>query len=97
MVNNNSTIEDLIKGGVIGALLGALLSKDKEEGAMIGAMLGAAVNATLKANKAAKETGLPVLVEENGKLYAVDATGKKVFLKEIEMPNKVLPQEFILD
>jgi uncharacterized membrane protein YeaQ/YmgE (transglycosylase-associated protein family) len=96
MNNNNTTIESLVKGGVIGALLGAILSKDKEEGIVFGAILGAAVNATLKANKNALKTDLPIYIENNGKIYAVYANGKKTFIKEVENPVVSFPEEFSL-
>lgn len=96
MKENNATIESLIEGGLIGAFLGAFLSKDKEEGTIVGALLGAAISATLKANKAARKTKIPVYVEENGKLYAISANGKKKFIKDISKPVETFPSEFTL-
>ncbi len=96
MKENNATIDALIEGGVIGAVLGAFLSKDKEEGTMIGALLGAAISATLRANSAAHQTKIPVYVEEEGKLYAISANGKKKFIKNISKPTEIYPTEFTL-
>jgi hypothetical protein len=86
MSRKDDTIESLIAGGLIGAALGALLSKDEEKGAMIGALLGAAFSATVKANEEAQKTNVPVYVEENGKLYALEPGGNKRFIKNIQKP-----------
>ena len=96
MKEESSVIESLIKGGLIGAAMGALLSKDKEDGAVLGAILGAAVSATLKANEEAKKTNLPVYVEEDGKLYEIDALGDKHFIRTIKKPTKQWPEQFKL-
>lgn len=93
---DNTIIEALVKGGLLGAAIGALFSKDKEEGAVIGAMLGAAISATMKANEAAQQTNIPVYVEEKGKLYAIDNNGQKRFIKNIKKSRHTLPQTFKL-
>jgi hypothetical protein len=95
-MSNEDSIKSLVAGGLIGAALGALLSKDKEDGSIIGALLGAAFSATLAANQEAKKTNVPVYIEENGKLYAVEPGGKKVFLKDIKKPATKLPNKFKL-
>lgn len=92
-VNN---IESLIKGGFIGAAIGALLSKDKEEGAVIGALLGAAIAATAKASEEAAKTNIPQLIEEHGKLYEIDGSGEKRFIKELKKTKVRLPEQFKL-
>ena len=91
-----AAINALMKGGLLGAALGALFAKDKEEGAVMGAILGAAVSATLQANKEAQQTKVPVYVEENGVLYAINASGEKRFIKNIEKSAKKLPETFKL-
>ena len=96
MKEENTIIESLVKGGLIGAAMGALLSKDKEDGAVLGAILGAAVSATLKANEEAKKTNLPVYVEEEGNLYEIDAMGNKRFIRTIKKSNKQWPDQFKL-
>lgn len=96
MNKESITIESLIKGGLIGAALGALLSKDKEEGAIIGSLLGAAFSATLKANEEARQTNVPVYVEEDGKLYEISSTGDKRFIKNIKKPAIDWPLRFKL-
>jgi pyruvoyl-dependent arginine decarboxylase (PvlArgDC) len=96
MKEENTTIESLIKGGLIGAALGALLSKDKEEGAIIGTLLGAAFSATSKASEEAKKTAVPVYVEEDGKLFEIISIDQKRFVKNIEKNVSVLPEQFKL-
>lgn len=96
MKEENSIIDSLIKGGLIGAAFGALLSKDKEDGALLGAIVGAAVSATLKANEDALKTNLPVYVEEDGKLYEIDSTGNKRFVKELKKTNFQMSEQFKL-
>lgn len=96
MSSEDTTIKSLIAGGLIGAALGALLSKDKDEGSIIGALLGAAFSATLTANQEAKKTNVPVYVEENGKLYAINPGGEKLFIKDIQKPSGKLPNRFKL-
>ena len=96
MGNSDNNIESLVTGGMLGAAIGALLSKDKEEGAVIGALLGAAIAATVKASEDAKKTNVPQLVEENGKLYEINSTGDKRFLKEIKKNKIQLPEHFKL-
>ncbi|MCU0321302.1 MAG: glycine zipper 2TM domain-containing protein [Chitinophagaceae bacterium] len=96
MSNAENTIETLVTGGVLGAAIGALLSKDKEEGAVIGALLGAAFAATAKASDDAKKTNIPQLIEENGKLYELNALGEKRFIKELKKTTHQLPEQFKL-
>ncbi len=96
MKEDNSIIESLVKGGLIGAAFGLLLSKDKEDGAVLGAILGAAVSATLKANEEARKTNLPVYVEEDGKLYEIDPRGNKRFVKDLKKNNSQFDEQFKL-
>lgn len=83
MQKENTTIETLITGGIIGATLGAFLARDKEEGAVVGALVGAAITATLNASIEAQKTDQPVLVAEGGNLYQVLPGGKKQFIKSL--------------
>lgn len=83
MKSDEQLLESLIAGGVIGAALGALLSKDKEQGATVGALAGAAIVATFRANEEAKKTNVPVMIEENGKLFVWHPDGRKEFIKDI--------------
>ena len=55
MEKNNTKIENLISGGLIGAVFGAFLLKNKQEGALVGALIGAAINSTLIASEDAKK------------------------------------------
>lgn len=51
----------------------------------------------LKAFESAKETGLPVMFEENGALYEILTDGQKRFIRDL--PNRPIvniPQKFTL-
>ena len=96
MKNDDEIIESLIAGGIIGAALGVLLSKNKEEGAALGALIGSAILGTYKANEKAKETHVPMVIEENGKLYQINADGSITFLRDIEKPKIKLQKQFKL-
>lgn len=96
MKNDNEIIEALLLGGIIGATLGALASKNEENGAILGALAGATLLATFRANEKALESNLPMYVEENGKLYKIQANGIKEFVREIEKPKIKLQKHFIL-
>jgi hypothetical protein len=96
MKKDDEIIESLIAGGLIGATLGALLSKNKEEGATLGALIGAAILGTFKANEKATETHVPMVIEENGKLYQIHADGSRKFLRDIEKPSVKLQEHFKL-
>jgi hypothetical protein len=62
------------------------------------AALAVAVIAVLfKAFERAKETGLPVMVEENGALYEITPDGQKRFIRRLpSRPNVSIPQKFTL-
>jgi hypothetical protein len=77
-----NNIETLVTGGVLGAATGALL--------------GAAFAATAKASEDAKKTNIPQLIEENGKLYELNALGEKRFIKELKKTTHHLPEQFKL-
>lgn len=94
--SDESILQSLIAGGVIGAALGALISKDKGEGAIIGALEGAAILATFKANEQAQEKNLPVYVEEDGSLFEIQPGGGKRFIKSIPKPSVKIPEHFKL-
>lgn len=96
MGDDNEIFESLIAGGVIGATLGALLINNKDEGASIGALVGAAILGTYKANEKANASHVPMIIEENGKLYRISADGKKEYIRDIEKPNLKLPEHFKL-
>lgn len=96
MATDENRMDSLIAGGLIGAALGAFLSKDKEEGALAGALLGAAIAATAQASEAAKNSKVPFLLEEQGKLYEVQPSGEKRFVKNISKPSRQLPDTFKL-
>lgn len=96
MNSDDKIIESLITGGLIGAVLGALISENKESGAAVGAIAGAAVLATFKASEQAKKTNLPLVVEEDGKLYEIQPGGGKRFIKNIPKPNSSMAKHFKL-
>lgn len=89
MKSDDQILESLIAGGVIGAALVDLISKDTAEGAMLGVIAGAAILATYQASEKARLANLPVLAEENGKLYEIRSGGQKRYLKD-------LPKKFTL-
>jgi len=97
MKEENTTLDSLVKGGLIGAFLGAILAKDKEEGAVIGALLGAVISATQRANEAASKTNVPLLVEENGQLYEVSPSGQRRHVRALKKPSMDFPKTFQLD
>jgi hypothetical protein len=96
MKNDDEILKDLIAGGLIGAALGALISKNNEEGAGLGALIGAAILATYKASERAKQTKVPVYVEEYGNLYLIEEDGIKKFVRKITKPTVKLSPNFKL-
>ena len=96
MKNDEEIVQSLIAGGLVGATLGALLSKNKEEDVLLGAIAGAALLATYKASELAKQSNLPMYVEENDILYMIHPNGEKLFIKKIEKANNKLPKSFKL-
>lgn len=96
MKSDDEILDNLIAGGLIGTALGALLSKNKEEGSVIGALAGAAILATYKAGEKARETNIPVYVEDKGNLYLIEKDGHKKFIRKIEKPAVKLKPTFKL-
>ena len=96
MPNQDKNLELLVSGGFVGAALGALLSKDKEDGILIGGLLGAAISATKQANQEARKTNIPVYIEENGNIIAIDSSGNKALIKNLEKPTEKFPEQFKL-
>ena len=96
MKNDDEILQSLIAGGLIGGTLGAILSKNQEDGATLGAVIGAAILGTFKANQKARETHIPLVMEEGGKLYQINANGNKQFLRDIEKPMIKIQENFKL-
>lgn len=97
MKNDDEILQSLIAGGLIGGTLGAILSKNQEDGAtLLGAVIGAAILGTFKANQKARETHIPLVMEEGGKLYQINANGNKQFLRDIEKPKIKIQENFKL-
>ena len=96
MKNDDEILESLITGGLIGGAVGTLLLKNKGEGVTLGALIGAAILGTYKANQKATETHVPMVIEENDKLYQINADGSKQFLRNIEKPSVQLQEHFKL-
>ena len=96
MLNQDKTLDSLVSGGLIGSALGLLLSKDKEEGMIIGGLLGAVITATMKANQEARKTNIPVYIKEKGKIFAIDISGNKKFIKNIEKSTESFSGQFKL-
>ncbi len=99
MEKDDEILHSVIVGGGIGAALAALLTKkDKGTGAMmLGALAGAAILASYKANKNARLTALPVLIEENNALYELHNDGTKKFIKQLPESSTHIPDNFMLD
>ncbi len=97
MEHINKTLESLIKGGFIGASLGSMLLSDQEEGLTFGLMLGAAISATIRANNDAQKTNIPIYIEEKGKLFAIEPSGTKKFIKNIKKIHHKFPDKFKLE
>jgi hypothetical protein len=93
----NKTLESLIKKGIIGASLGSMLLSDQEEGLTFGLILGAAISATMSANNDAKMTNIPIYIEEKGKLFAIEPSGTRRFIKNIKKINYKFPEKFKLE
>ena len=96
MPRQDKNLELLVSGGLVGAALGALLSKDKEDGILIGGLLGAAISATMQANQEARKTNIPVYIEENGKIVAIDSSGNKALIKNLEKSSEKFPEQIKL-
>lgn len=97
MEHTNKTLESLIKGGIIGASLGSMLLSDQEEGLTFGLMLGAAISATISANNDAQKTNIPIYIGEKGKLFAIEPSGTRRFIKNIKINNHKFPEKFKLE
>lgn len=93
---SDKIVEGALAGGLVGAALGALLT-GKGEGTMISAIVGAAIGASIKAGEEAQKMNLPVLYEENGKIYKVFPDGKKELIRELAKVKTRIPKTFILE
>ncbi|WP_246837095.1 hypothetical protein [Leptospira montravelensis] len=94
---DEETLNNLIKGGLLGAGLTALLKRQVDgEDIAVGALLGAAILASVKASERAKETKIPLLVQEGDSLYWKHPDGHKEFFKELPNDSKSLPTKFKL-
>ena len=89
-------IDQLIKEGLLGPVLGSKLSSSCEEMDVLGAVIRAASVATKKASLAALKTGQPFLTTENGKLYEIQSSGEKKFIKDFTLHSNDFPNKFIL-
>ncbi len=57
----------------------------------------AVISVLFNAFERAKETGLPVIVEENGALYEIAPDGQKRFIRRLASRSNVnIPQKFML-
>jgi hypothetical protein len=95
MKSDEEILESAILGGLIGAALGSLINE--KNGAEIGALAGAVILASSKAYERARETDVPVLVEEKGILYEITRDGSKTPLKKINKYLKRVPKRFDLE
>ena len=95
MKNNDELFESLLVGGLIGAALGNLIL-DNKNGSALGAIAGAAILASYTANENARKTNIPLLIEEDNKLYEIKRDGTKTFIKFIPKNIKYLPKKFTI-
>ncbi|TGK87961.1 hypothetical protein EHQ23_03690 [Leptospira bourretii] len=94
---DEETLNNLIKGGLLGAGLTALLKQEADgEDIAVGALLGAAILASIKASERAKETKIPILVQEGDSLYWKHPDGHKEFFKKLPTDSNHLPPKFKL-
>lgn len=94
---DEETLNNLIKGGLLGAGLTALLSRRADgEDIAVGAILGAAIVAAFKASERAQKTKIPVLVLEGHSLYWKHPDGRKELYKELPNDTHNLPPKFRL-
>jgi hypothetical protein len=92
----NNIFQTLAKSGIIGAAMSYLLLKKKERQTSSRSLAGAAILATYEANQVARQSNIPVYVEENGKLYAMGEKGQKSFIKDLPKPINNLSKKFKL-
>lgn len=95
MNEDEEILESLIAGGMIGAALGALISNDKS-GTGLGALAGSVLLATYTANKNAQKTKVPLVLEEKGILYEMQADGSRRIIRKLVKPSKKVPKKFRL-
>ncbi|TGL21714.1 hypothetical protein EHQ46_07615 [Leptospira yanagawae] len=94
---DEETLNNLIKGGLLGAGITALLKRQADgEDIAVGALLGAAILASVKASERAKETNIPILVQEGDSLYWKHPDGRKDLFKHLPKQSKTLPTKFKL-
>ncbi len=93
---SKNELDQLIKEGLLGPVFGSRLSSSCEERDILGAIIRASSVATKKANLAALKTKQPFFIAENGKLYEVQASSEKKFIKDLETPTNDFPNNFIL-
>ena len=63
---------------------------------LLGALALIATLASKKAYKNAENTDIPLVIEEDNKLYRVYANGRKVLIKNLPRQNRNLPPNFTL-
>ena len=96
MKNDDEIIQSLISGGFIGSTLNTLMIKYTQEGINLGSIASAAMLATFKAAQKARESNIPLFVEEDGILYQTQINGEKKFVRKIEKPAVKLKAHFKL-
>lgn len=89
-------LDQLIKEGLLGPVLGSMLSRSGEESEILGAVIRSASVATKNANLAALKTKQPFLIAENGKVYEVQTSSERKFIKELTVHTNNFPINFIL-
>ncbi len=78
------------------------MAKQKKDGEEVGLAVGIlalaalAIWASNKAYKSAKQTDVPLIIEEDNNLYKHYPDGTKVFIKKLPHYERNLPPNFIL-
>lgn len=93
---SKNELDQLIKEGLLGPIFGSRLLSSCEERDILGAIIRASSVATKKANLAALKTKQPFLISENGKIYEIQSSGEKKFIKELTVHSNDFPNNFIL-
>jgi hypothetical protein len=97
MKSDDQILKYLLEGGWIGPVLGAILLRDHEEEIETnGAIARAAILATYRANEQAMQSNVPVMIEENGKIYLLHPGGRKEFIREIPKSTVLLQNRYKL-
>ena len=95
--SERSQIKSWVAAGVIDAAFGAfLVKKNKTSRASSGGIALAAILGSVEAREKAKETKIPLVVEEDSVLYEVSSSGKRKLIKHLSREERTLSKKFTL-